>query len=75
MLAPPIDSGLLGAIALSKVAPDLLQAVSLTIPAIAIFIGLSAKENNRTNGSERVLYFALGALFWIVLAAGVAVVY
>ena len=70
-----IEPVVISSIDLTKVAPDLLQAISLTIPAIAIFIGLSARDYSRTNASESVLYLALGALFWIALAAGVNVVY
>ena len=63
------------AIDLTKVAPDLLQAVSLSLPAIAIFMSLVGKRDGQSDEEIRAFKAALVSLFLVVLAAGFNVVY
>ena len=62
-------------IELAKVAPTLLQAISLSLPTIAIFIVLGGGKGGQEAYEKTAFKISLGALLSVVLAATITVVY
>ena len=60
---------------LPQVAPTLFQAISLTLPTIAIFVALGGGRGGRENYEVAAFSISLASLFLVVLAAGFNVSY
>ena len=58
-----------------KVAPSLLQAISLSLPTIAIFVTLGGMRQGREDYEATAFSISLAALLLVVLAAGFNVIY
>lgn len=60
---------------LTKVAPQLLQVIGLSLPTIAIFVTLGGQRNGRESYELAAFNFSLAALLLVAIAAGFNVGY